>query len=579
MRILIEEHQYQAEQIRDVLHGIDAMQDIDGNVSINYVGYYYNTQLNDCVFILPKVLLEDTPEGEKVFGKYAPETIVNLNQNNPLSQQEKDFIYEFSVWIYRTIEVYNNTTRNGIVYHQKIACLGKSNRQINNTFLDILLALIDFNKHNQDFIFFILKNIHSGYNRIHWSKTIATTSAIISKNSPVYPHPVNRKKQVNFDEELLIIFYSILNYISERYGFTNHINCNFQLITGYRFKTYLDGLGKTRLLQIKYKYFSDKALHLWQLCYDFFDNAKRMNIQQERKEYLLVKSFNIVFEAIIDELLGEKNIPAGLKEQADGKRIDHLYSYQNLITTRNQEPVYYIGDSKYYKLGHSIGKESVYKQFTYARNIIQWNLNLFMNDDKDDEELQYDKRNFGNVPKLRDDLTEGYNIIPNFFISAKMAENLSFSDQISSTDREKKCFNTQHFNDRLFDRDTLLVFHYDVNFLYVVSLYARHNEHQKFAWKNRVRKMFRDEIQKMLDERYDFYRLTPKEDTQVEEFVSRNFRKLIGKIFSPTKSNDYLILAFEKEDSNEEQKEAIINDVKEKFYIEGFALSANDRIG
>ena len=34
MRILIEEHQYQAEQIRDVLHGIDAMQDIDGNVSI-----------------------------------------------------------------------------------------------------------------------------------------------------------------------------------------------------------------------------------------------------------------------------------------------------------------------------------------------------------------------------------------------------------------------------------------------------------------------------------------------------------------------------------------------------------------
>lgn len=54
---------------------------------------------------------------------------------------------------------------------------------------------------------------------------------------------------------------------------------------------------------------------------------------------------------------------------------------------------------------------------------------------------------------------------------------------------------------------------------------------------------------------------------------------LIGKIFSPTKDNDYLILAFEKEDSNEEQKEAIINDVKEKFYIEGFALSVNDRIG
>ena len=79
MRILIEEHQYQAEQIRDVLHGIDAMQDIEGNVSIHYVGYYYNTQLKDCVFILPKVLLEDTPEGERVFGKYAPEGECKLN--------------------------------------------------------------------------------------------------------------------------------------------------------------------------------------------------------------------------------------------------------------------------------------------------------------------------------------------------------------------------------------------------------------------------------------------------------------------------------------------------------------------
>ena len=154
-------------------------------------------------------------------------------------------------------------------------------------------------------------------------------------------------------------------------------------------------------------------------------------------------------------------------------------------------------------------------------------------------------RNFGNVPKLRDDLTEGYNIIPNFFISAKMAENLSFSDQISSTDREHKCFNTQHFNNRLFDRDTLLVFHYDVNFLYVVSLYARHNEHQKFSWKNRVRKMFRDEIQKMLDERYEFYRL---------------------------------ILALEKNYSVEKQKEEIIDAAKEKFYLEEFALSTNGKI-
>ena len=88
--------------------------------------------------------------------------------------------------------------------------------------------------------------------------------------------------------------------------------------------------------------------------------------------------------------------------------------------------------------------------------------------------------------------------------------------------------------------------------------------------------MFRDEIQKMLDERYEFYRLTPKEGTQVEEFVSRHFRKLIGKIFSLTKSYDYLILALEKNDSDEKQKEEIIDVIKEKFHIEKFALSDNE---
>ena len=88
--------------------------------------------------------------------------------------------------------------------------------------------------------------------------------------------------------------------------------------------------------------------------------------------------------------------------------------------------------------------------------------------------------------------------------------------------------------------------------------------------------MFRDEIQKMLDERYEFYRLTPKEGTQVEEFINTHFRKLLGKVFSPAQDNDYLILALEKNDSDEKQKEEIIDVIKEKFHIEKFALSDNE---
>ena len=146
MRILIEEHKYEAQEVKDILHGIDALESVEGHVSLNYVGYFYNTQLKDCVFILPKVLLADKNGQELVFGKYPPKDIINLDVKNPLSETEKKFIYEFAVWIYRAIVVFKqNNQDSGIVFHKKIIQAGKGRRKLSNTFLDILLALIQFN--------------------------------------------------------------------------------------------------------------------------------------------------------------------------------------------------------------------------------------------------------------------------------------------------------------------------------------------------------------------------------------------------------------------------------------------------
>ena len=41
MRIIIEEHKYAAADVKDVLKGINALEDIEGYVSMNYVGYFY----------------------------------------------------------------------------------------------------------------------------------------------------------------------------------------------------------------------------------------------------------------------------------------------------------------------------------------------------------------------------------------------------------------------------------------------------------------------------------------------------------------------------------------------------------
>ena len=568
MRILIEEYQYEVADVKDILHGIDPLTNIEGKVSIHYVGYYYNSLLKDCVFILPKVLLqgnENSSDGkELVFGRYKPEEIANLDEKNPLSKKERDFIYKFAVWIYRAIVVYKNDkqTDSSIIYYAQIAQIGKGQRRLSNTYLDILLSLIQFNRENQNFFFFILKNLHSGLNKINWTRTIGTTTAIVQRNRPIYLNPINKKRQINFDEELLIIFFSILNYIGDTYGFSKEINCQFDLIKGKMFETYLKGYGKTRLLQIKYKYFSDKALELWRLCFAFFDESRQIFINTEQKEYLLVKNFYIVFEAIIDELIGDKPLPDGMeKKQGDGKIVDHLFSAPSLIDGKAKQ-TYYIGDSKYYKIDHELSSESIYKQYTYARNVIQWNLDIF-NDGRESD------------VRLRDEVTEGYNIIPNFFISAKMDKEFDYSnDGIEKTDRKKNKHKQIQFKNRLFDRDTLLLFHYDVNFLFVLSLYARNNNSQKAEWKNDIRNKFRKEIQDWLQKDYDFYAMRARPGVDGEEYIRHNFKQVVGKIYTPFSDEKTYSLALDNNDPEGDNKE-ILSALSEFFYVKPCNLGQN----
>ena len=378
MRILIEEHQYEVSKVKDILHGIDALENVEGKVSIHYVGYYYNTLLKDCVFILPKVLLKDVDGQELAFGKYLPEDIVSPDKNEAMETKEKEFLYTLAVWIYRAIVVYKDKSPDaGIVYKANIAQIGKGCRRLSNTYLDVLLQLLRFNRDNQNFFMFVLKNIHSGNNKINWVRTISHETAFVQDGQPIYLNPINKKKQINFDEELLVIFFSILNYIADTYGFPKEIKCNYTLVTGAKFKMYLKGYGCVRLRQIKYKYFSDKALELWNLCYAFFDESRQVIVSTEKKEYLLVKSFYIVFEAIIDELIGDNPLPDGMdKKQDDGKIVDHLFTSQSLISGIAGQ-TYYIGDSKYYKMGHPLGDESIYKQYNTKSILIVYSQNFF----------------------------------------------------------------------------------------------------------------------------------------------------------------------------------------------------------
>ena len=72
-----------------------------------------------------------------------------------------------------------------------------------------------------------------------------------------------------------------------------------------------------------------------------------------------------------------------------------------------------------------------------------------------------------------------------------------------------------------------------MNFLYVLSLYARENSFQQAVWKNKIREKFRKEIQEWLQNDYDFYAMRAKPGVDGEAYIKRNFKTVVGKIYTP----------------------------------------------
>ena len=172
---------------------------------------------------LPKVVLtgklDEDQKSDTIFGA-EPNKIIDFNANDLEKNfvegeynKYKEFLSELSIWIYRTINVYKKENDDNILEPREIQSKSTGRRKQLNTLLDVIIALRDFNRHNQDYFTFIAKNMHRGNNKIQWTKTISKSQAIIVNGAPVYIDPVNKKKVVNFDEELLVIFFSILNNI------------------------------------------------------------------------------------------------------------------------------------------------------------------------------------------------------------------------------------------------------------------------------------------------------------------------------------------------------------------------------
>lgn len=532
MKILFEDYPYSSKDV-SFLTDIAPIELNEGRIKLPYVGYYYDVASSETIFILPKVFIIEN----KAFGRYTPGQLLNISEDNKkLTSDDKVFLFNLSAWLYQAIALFNErNTDNEITSQRSLVGVVEHRGEGDATMLDHVLALLRFNKTHQSLFTYIATIMHSGKHKVHWTKTIRTTSPLLKGNKPYYLDCRTKEKTINYDEELICFFYSTLGYLRQSYYFVVKHNLNFVTEKPHRIASMIEsGKGTRRLRGMRGKYFTDGLVQLWHLLYAFYERAEEVAQKKLQSERLLVRNFNIVFEDMIDCLIGDSSIPKELKNQEDGKIVDHIYRDKSLI---DGEDLYFIGDSKYYKDGNSIGKNSRYKQFTYARNVIQYNINLF------------NRKEEGEVLRYRDELTEGYNPTPNFFIRGVVnPDTLSYHDSQLRQDEKGRYYN-YHFENRLFDRDTLLVLTYDVNFLYVLSAYVQSRRYSTSVDRF-LRGKFRQDVLEAYQKEYDFYEMKPI-NLSNEEFVECNFKKLIGKIYQTKEGK--LILALKSSDTHNSQ--------------------------
>jgi hypothetical protein len=553
MRILFEGQPYSPELLEDF--GLESYVYTSRDKSegiLPYVGYIYSPKIQDAIFILPKVFLFegtgnlDSKKGaiEIAFGKYAVTNVIEITkEHNPLKADGLDrMLFGLSTWIYRAIDKYSaRHPKSEIIRRTDIRRVNSDKGEDDQTLLDTILSLIAFHREHANLFTYISIINSSGNNKIHWGKTISKVQPIIKDNVPFYAEFRNRDKAINYDEELIVLFYSVLEYLRLRFFFPVRANLNYELIKPSKIDAMIESGRGTKLLRsIRRKYFKDELVLLWKLLYAFFDKSETIRSGKSREEALLASKFDRVFEDMVDRLIGD-DIFTDLKENEDGKEIDHIYKDKSLV---DESQIYYIGDSKYYFYGSSLDEKSIYKQFTYAKNIIQLNINIF---NTPSEERKDKDREIIDSVRYRDPLTEGYNLTPNFFVRGYVkAEDLSDGHACYSEDRLSK--NDQiipanvHFKNRPFDRDTLVLQAYNINFLFVLASYVTNSDNESV--KMRIHDKFRKDLISVYNAKYDFFQVTPQGD--LKDFVDAHFEEYIGKMYRSAEA-PFIWFAFDKD--------------------------------
>lgn len=538
MRIFIEGESYSLDILKPIF-GDKFYMPNGVNGIIDNVGYYHSID-NEVIYLLPKVFIDTKG---LILNKYPKDLFAENSIDDVIeSQDELNWLKRFLIIFYKGLIEYRVRYKNTIQSKGDVLQLSSSLGENEYSFLDIVLSFVNFHKKNKNTILFIHKKQTSAkHKKVNWGKTVRKSNPFVTNEGiPIYSELNVKKKYIDTEEELLCMFYSVLNHLKTEYNFSIQIDESYTIAKGSAYEKLAANAPKI-LKKIRYKYFSDTLVKMYKLLELYFSKSNKVSIQNKNEDFIMVKYYHLIFEDMIDKLITSKidtkETSKGvslkkLKENKDGKIIDHLFEYEALID--RDESIFYIGDSKYYKTNNEVQENSIYKQFTYAKNVIQFNIDLLNEGKKINNNIRY-----------RDKVTEGYNITPNFFIQGVVTDIFNFDDDKLAIDFDKGIKHSYHFKERIFDRDSLFVNHYSINFLFVLKSYTNKSSFELEKYRVEIHKKFRTNFVSYLKKQnlFKFYHTEFESKELLKQFIDTEFRNLTGRVYISKSNDSRLILA------------------------------------
>lgn len=501
MKIFVEDYAYPIEYIQEVPNTPYIKLDRnEQSFRLRYVGYYKDAS-NYLYLFMPKVFEQNTC----LFEDIPVEKFITDNAYDVLAQYGKgktsfNFLNELSVLLYKTLEQAMKRKSNQKILPEIISTIGKDDV----AFLSIITSLIRLHKKHGTLYFKKKQLVHKTTDKINWKKTFKK-QPIITQNNVMYTDFYSTKETRHQEDLLLTVFYTLLHRFKKEYHFTINLPDGLPRLSDRMFQRNEHKLLK-ELKKMKTVRFDDLSKQILQLLILYLEQTALARDGKAREEVFVTNSFHLVFEKMMDDLISDPEDARLFKAQRDGKIIDHVFHDKAPFST---DHTLYVGDSKYYKRFEDVQGSSLYKQYTYAKNIIQ----QYMDDNKKEKMRYYKERTI----RLFDETMFAYQIIPNFFIlpSVDARNPITFlhNHQVESA----------HYNNQVYDRDSHTLLYFQIDLCYLMRTYihtkGRSSEITQFITQN---------IHDFYQKRYLVYHLT--NDFLIDKLKAHHYA-FQGKVF------------------------------------------------